>query len=71
MGNSTGNVREYWELFRAHRIMQGGFVWDWVDQVPSPSALDSPRSVGELAGGTRCGAKSTARTERSLAFVRG
>ena len=32
MGNSTGNVREYWEFFRAHRVMQGGFVWDWVDQ---------------------------------------
>jgi beta-galactosidase len=32
MGNSCGNLREYWEAVEAHRRLQGGFVWDWVDQ---------------------------------------
>lgn len=32
MGNSTGNFREYWELMEANPVMQGGFIWDWVDQ---------------------------------------
>ncbi len=32
MGNSTGNLAEYWETFRAHRRLQGGSIWDWVDQ---------------------------------------
>lgn len=32
MGNSTGNLYEWWELIRQHRYLQGGFIWDWVDQ---------------------------------------
>ena len=32
MGNSNGNFQEYWDLIRAHPHMQGGFIWDWVDQ---------------------------------------
>ena len=32
MGNSSGNLKEYWDLFRAHRNLQGGFIWDFVDQ---------------------------------------
>jgi len=32
MGNSTGNLDEYWELIRSERVLQGGFIWDWVDQ---------------------------------------
>lgn len=32
MGNSSGNLKEYWETIRAHRALQGGFIWDWVDQ---------------------------------------
>ncbi|CAN0529821.1 unnamed protein product, partial [Laminaria digitata] len=32
MGNSNGNLHKYWEIFRAHRRLQGGFIWDWVDQ---------------------------------------
>ncbi|CAN0074041.1 unnamed protein product, partial [Ectocarpus sp. 13 AM-2016] len=32
MGNSNGNLHKYWELFRRHRRLQGGFIWDWVDQ---------------------------------------
>ncbi|MDI7275689.1 MAG: glycoside hydrolase family 2 TIM barrel-domain containing protein [Anaerolineae bacterium] len=32
MGNSTGNLQEYWDTIRSHRRLIGGFVWDWVDQ---------------------------------------
>lgn len=32
MGNSTGNFKEYWDLFKSYDRMQGGFIWDWVDQ---------------------------------------
>ena len=32
MGNSTGNLDEYWDLIRSERVLQGGFIWDWVDQ---------------------------------------
>jgi len=31
MGNGPGGLKEYWELFWAHRNMQGGFVWEWCD----------------------------------------
>ncbi|PZQ63070.1 MAG: beta-galactosidase [Sphingomonas taxi] len=32
MGNSLGNFQDYWDVIHAHRKLQGGFVWDWVDQ---------------------------------------
>ena len=32
MGNSLGNLEDYWQVIRAHKKLQGGFVWDWVDQ---------------------------------------
>lgn len=32
MGNSCGNLREYWEAFETLHGVQGGFIWDWVDQ---------------------------------------
>ncbi|WP_461629193.1 beta-galactosidase, LacZ type [Labilibaculum euxinus] len=32
MGNSNGNFKEYWDLVRKNRQMQGGFIWDWMDQ---------------------------------------
>jgi beta-galactosidase len=32
MGNSTGNLKEYWDAIRSHKRLIGGFIWDWVDQ---------------------------------------
>ncbi|WP_413503040.1 glycoside hydrolase family 2 TIM barrel-domain containing protein, partial [Serratia proteamaculans] len=32
MGNSFGGFDRYWQAFRQHPRLQGGFVWDWVDQ---------------------------------------
>ncbi len=32
MGNSTGNFADYWEIIEKYDHLQGGFIWDWVDQ---------------------------------------
>lgn len=32
MGNSSGNFQKYWDIIMSSKHMQGGFIWDWVDQ---------------------------------------
>ncbi|MBD5782478.1 DUF4981 domain-containing protein [Pelagicoccus sp. NFK12] len=32
MGNSVGNLQDYWNVFEKYPSAQGGFIWDWVDQ---------------------------------------
>ena len=32
MGNSVGNLQDYWDLIEKYPALQGGFIWDWVDQ---------------------------------------
>jgi beta-galactosidase len=32
MGNSTGNFKDYWEVIEKYPQLQGGCIWDWVDQ---------------------------------------
>ena len=32
MGNSMGGLKEYWDLFRKYPLLQGGCIWDFVDQ---------------------------------------
>ena len=32
MGNSEGGFKEYWDIIRANPSVQGGFIWDFVDQ---------------------------------------
>jgi len=32
MGNSIGNIKDYWEIIEKYPNLQGGFIWDWVDQ---------------------------------------
>lgn len=32
MGNSEGNFKDYWDLIDKYPNLQGGFIWDWVDQ---------------------------------------
>ncbi|MDP5031552.1 glycoside hydrolase family 2 TIM barrel-domain containing protein [Paraglaciecola sp.] len=39
MGNSMGNLADYWQLIEQYPVLQGGFIWDWVDQtfaMPTP-----------------------------------
>lgn len=39
MGNGLGNLDEYWEIYEKYPNLQGGFIWDWVDQT---IYLDTP-----------------------------
>ena len=32
MGNSVGNLRDYWNIIEKYPVLQGGFIWDWIDQ---------------------------------------
>ena len=32
MGNSVGNLQDYWDVIEEYPLLQGGFIWDWVDQ---------------------------------------
>ncbi len=32
MGNSVGNLQDYWDQIEKYPSLQGGFIWDWVDQ---------------------------------------
>ncbi len=42
MGNSVGNLQEYWDVIESYEALQGGFIWDWVDQ-----GLQAQTSTGE------------------------
>lgn len=46
MGNSVGNLADYWQLIRAHKPLQGGFIWDWVDQT-----IDAVNDKGQQYAG--------------------
>ncbi|MEY9996272.1 beta-galactosidase [Streptomyces sp. V4I8] len=32
MGNSNGNFKKYWDIVRRYDVLQGGWIWDFVDQ---------------------------------------
>ncbi len=32
MGNSVGNLQDYWDIIESYSNLQGGYIWDWVDQ---------------------------------------
>jgi beta-galactosidase len=49
MGNSTGNFSLYWDAIREYKHLQGGFIWDWVDQgiamrVPKQTVEDKSKN---------------------------
>lgn len=46
MGNSEGNFDEYWDAFNTYRNLQGGFIWDFIDQSVSLTAEDGTRYFG-------------------------
>lgn len=43
MGNSTGNLKEYWDAVHNYKRLQGGFIWDWMDQGIRRFTKDGPR----------------------------
>lgn len=44
MGNSSGNLKEYWDLIYANDNHMGGYIWDWMDQ-----GLQTPTPIAEKA----------------------
>ncbi len=40
MGNSVGNLQDYWDIIESHKYLQGGSIWDWVDQALCKQAPD-------------------------------
>lgn len=32
MGNANGSLADYWKAIESHHGLQGGFIWDWIDQ---------------------------------------
>ena len=50
MGNSSGGLKEYWELVRKYPKYQGGYIWDYVDQAlhRKPNAKMLTASLAEL-----------------------
>jgi beta-galactosidase len=48
MGNSVGNLKEYWSLFDKYPQLIGGCIWDWVDQgLRQPIESSEPRNSGK------------------------
>ncbi|MBA4494519.1 glycoside hydrolase family 2 TIM barrel-domain containing protein [Paenactinomyces guangxiensis] len=54
MGNSVGNLYKYWDVIEKYPNLQGGFIWDWVEQAlrwPTPKKiLVNDESKHELTG---------------------
>ena len=40
MGNSTGNLNEYWDFIESHPQFGGGYIWDWKNQTFSKTTAD-------------------------------
>ena len=52
-------LQEYWEMFDKHPHLQGGFIWDWVDQglintAKAPSGLGPMPSPAHDTHATLC-----------------
>ncbi len=48
MGNSCGNLKEYWDAIHKYRGLQGGFIWDWIEQgITKESKSRKPIPVGQ------------------------
>ena len=47
MGNSNGGLADYWALIESRKGLQGGFIWDWVDQGIEAFAEDGRRRFGQ------------------------
>jgi beta-galactosidase len=40
MGNSVGNLQDYWDVIDRYPMLIGGFIWEWVDQTPYKTDAD-------------------------------
>jgi beta-galactosidase len=67
MGNSSGGLKEYWDIFYSGTNAQGAFVWDWVDQGIRQPAFARSASFGEAGSAF---ARSASFGEAGSAFAR-
>jgi beta-galactosidase len=56
MGNSVGDLFKYWDAIRKYPALQGGCIWDWVDQglladVPKSDVPNEPQRTYYAFGG--------------------
>lgn len=60
MGNSLGALKDYWDTISRYPVLQGGFIWDWIDQsfvmsgnkrVTSPGQAKNMKGVWYALGG--------------------
>jgi len=70
MGNSSGNLADYWDVFRSSPYVQGGFIWEWVDQGLWTSSLPSPTLAGVKVGERQVQVDGELDTQRGLTFGR-
>lgn len=45
MGNSIGNFQDYWDVIEGSPVLQGGCIWDWVDQALWKEAPKNERGM--------------------------
>lgn len=50
MGNSNGNLKEYWDAIDKYHGLQGGFIWDWVDQGLRKKTPPGCRNPADIPG---------------------
>jgi beta-galactosidase len=58
MGNSNGNLQQYWDVIEKYPNLQGGCIWDWVDQAlwePTPVTYIAQDTVNSNIKGTLVG----------------
>ncbi|MEG1607687.1 MAG: glycoside hydrolase family 2 TIM barrel-domain containing protein [Mucinivorans sp.] len=58
MGNSTGTLHHQWQMIYKYPNLQGGFIWDWVDQGFLEYNKDSTQSWWSYGGDYGAGAPS-------------
>ncbi|MEU6372738.1 glycoside hydrolase family 2 TIM barrel-domain containing protein [Streptomyces sp. NPDC046909] len=69
MGNSTGNFKQYWDIVRRHDVLQGGWIWDFVDQSlnwPTPTRKLLTESGPARVGGEILPASGTFDREKGV-----
>ena len=55
MGNSNGSLGDYWRTIRSSRGIQGGFIWDWVEQGIAVDEMGKPVGLNHEASSTKEG----------------
>jgi beta-galactosidase len=66
MGNSSGNLWLYWDLIYDKPFLQGGFIWDWVDQAQRETATERCRIQDRSAHRWPCVLNSPRRFENVI-----